>query len=514
MTLTDPAQSLWSMHHRTRPLTCLGDARELYSRQPSTFARAMPEHYVDRRVFRKWWEWEYIAECADLLGCLERGRTGVGLGVGYEPLMFHFASRCERIVATDLYSGDTDWKEARYDTVQKLYDSAPMVFPKERLEIRSADMRSLGVPDGSFDFAWSCSSIEHIPTLEDLVQVFRELARVLKPGGHAILTTEFCITETPYLLPHVNALDRDLFRRIVQSLGAFEVLGETDWSYNWTLAANAPRARRVLFPALVHGTYLPSLEGHFTGHMANYVGVSVICPVAFVLRRVNDAGVRVPDWKDFDLDPRVRDFAWAVKMIQQRKPAGVVERLKPIIEAGPRGSSMQFFLHVFRFYIEAMALDHHFRHADLVKAIHDHLLPNLPPGPLQDGDCLDLVGYLLHEAGDTGNSAEMYRIAALSPSTLNDHAITLAFGYLRSMMKMNLTDPGIHFVADIVVHLIAMGWPPASLDAAWRKGLSLVTLSRAQRKALHEKVVAETKRRESLLFDHAALEGMLASGGA
>jgi len=91
---------------RTRPLTCLGDAGEIEASACSRFDAQMPADHPVRKLPRKWWEWDYIAGCAEAVGCLSADATALGLGVGDEPLIFYFANYCGKVIATDLY-GDT-----------------------------------------------------------------------------------------------------------------------------------------------------------------------------------------------------------------------------------------------------------------------------------------------------------------------------------------------------------------------------------------------------------------------
>ena len=51
-------------------------------------------------------------------------------------------------------------------------------------EVRCMDATSLQFPDNSFDKIYSLHTIEHIP---DVKAVFQEIARVLRPGGRAVL---------------------------------------------------------------------------------------------------------------------------------------------------------------------------------------------------------------------------------------------------------------------------------------------------------------------------------------
>ncbi|MFB9844065.1 class I SAM-dependent methyltransferase [Mucilaginibacter ginsenosidivorans] len=57
-----------------------------------------------------------------------------------------------------------------------------------KLDIVS-DIASIPEPDGAFDAILCSEVIEHIP---DPVRVFGEFSRLLRPGGHLILTAPFC----------------------------------------------------------------------------------------------------------------------------------------------------------------------------------------------------------------------------------------------------------------------------------------------------------------------------------
>jgi ubiquinone/menaquinone biosynthesis C-methylase UbiE len=56
-----------------------------------------------------------------------------------------------------------------------------------RVEVRTADMRALPFPDATFDVVVSCAAIHNIDAADDRVTAIREIARVLKPGGAAII---------------------------------------------------------------------------------------------------------------------------------------------------------------------------------------------------------------------------------------------------------------------------------------------------------------------------------------
>lgn len=58
----------------------------------------------------------------------------------------------------------------------------------ERVEVRSADARTLPFPDASFDLVLSNACLHNIPDARGRVDACREIARVLRPGGVALVS--------------------------------------------------------------------------------------------------------------------------------------------------------------------------------------------------------------------------------------------------------------------------------------------------------------------------------------
>ena len=58
---------------------------------------------------------------------------------------------------------------------------------RARVSVETADMRRLPFPDGTFDVVVSRAAIHNLPSASDRAAAIREIARVLKPGGRAVI---------------------------------------------------------------------------------------------------------------------------------------------------------------------------------------------------------------------------------------------------------------------------------------------------------------------------------------
>jgi len=57
----------------------------------------------------------------------------------------------------------------------------------DRVVVQTADMRALPFPDRSFDVVVSCAAIHNLSAATDRAAAIREIARVLAPGGQALI---------------------------------------------------------------------------------------------------------------------------------------------------------------------------------------------------------------------------------------------------------------------------------------------------------------------------------------
>jgi len=151
----------------------------------------LPERDPLAHVERKVWEFAMLALFLEGAGRLNEDTAALAIGAGDERMVFWLANRLGRVVASDIY-GEGSFAE-REATASMLTDPAahaPFPYREDRLEVVYADARELPFEDESFDVAFSLSSIEHFGGPGDVARAAREMARVLKPGGHALVVTE------------------------------------------------------------------------------------------------------------------------------------------------------------------------------------------------------------------------------------------------------------------------------------------------------------------------------------
>jgi SAM-dependent methyltransferase len=170
----------------------------------------LPERDPRTHVERKVWEFAMLAMFLEDVGRLGEGTQALAIGAGDERIVFWLANRLGRVVATDIYGeGDFAGREAEPSMLEDPAAHAPFPYREDRLEVRWMDARSLDFPDASFDVCFSLSSIEHFGSPAEIATSAREMARVLRPGGHAFVVTECFVRRHP-----LNAAPVDLAVRL------------------------------------------------------------------------------------------------------------------------------------------------------------------------------------------------------------------------------------------------------------------------------------------------------------
>jgi SAM-dependent methyltransferase len=221
--LTNPAaylDSRWSQLHSD-----LGT----FSYEAHIFGSNYPPN-----VYRKGWEWTQTIYGLERLGMLQPDHRAIGVGAGRECVIFWLGDRLKKVVATDLYGND-DWtfkggKEADAGVLIDPQKFCPRPIRREVIEFRVMDGTDLGTyDDGSFDFAWSLSSIEHFGGHVRAQEAVREMARVVRPGGVVVIATEFLLLADQ---EHPEYFNRsDIERYVVGASPSLELVEPIDWSW-------------------------------------------------------------------------------------------------------------------------------------------------------------------------------------------------------------------------------------------------------------------------------------------
>jgi SAM-dependent methyltransferase len=171
----------------------------------------LPERDPTTHIERKVWEYAMLALFCGDLGLLNDQTTALGVGAGDERIVFWLANRLARVVATDIYGdGAFAGREAAASMLEDPASHAPSPYREDRLEVRWMDARELDFPDASFDLIFSLSSIEHFGAPDDVAAAAREIGRVLRPAGHALITTDCFVRRHP-----LNSAPVDLAVRAV-----------------------------------------------------------------------------------------------------------------------------------------------------------------------------------------------------------------------------------------------------------------------------------------------------------
>jgi ubiquinone/menaquinone biosynthesis C-methylase UbiE len=82
-----------------------------------------------------------------------------------------------------------DLNEKCIRTAEKIVDQEMAPQFRHKFKFQVADARKLPFEDASFDIVVSFHAIDHVPSHEDRQAFLDEMARVVKPGGHTIVTT-------------------------------------------------------------------------------------------------------------------------------------------------------------------------------------------------------------------------------------------------------------------------------------------------------------------------------------
>lgn len=151
------------------------------------------------RRHRKGWEQAVTLQAFERAGLLDGRRTCLSVAAGHEMLLYELTSHFEHVVASDLYADAGDWAENEGDLTMLVDPDrfAPRTYDRRRLVACHLDALDLRFPDEWFDATYSLSSLEHIGGEKGAKAMLSEMARVTKPGGAVVVTTEVVIDGGP-----------------------------------------------------------------------------------------------------------------------------------------------------------------------------------------------------------------------------------------------------------------------------------------------------------------------------
>lgn len=156
-------------------------------------------------MHRKLWEYAMLGLYLSESGALREDAAALAVAAGSEEPLYWLANRVGRVVATDIYGeGDFAYREAAATMLTDPTAFAPYPYREDRLEVRSMNALALDLPDASFDIVYSLSSIEHFGGPVETARAAREMARVLRPGGHLVIVTECLLGRHLLDAPLVN----------------------------------------------------------------------------------------------------------------------------------------------------------------------------------------------------------------------------------------------------------------------------------------------------------------------
>lgn len=174
------------------PINKITNVSDIFNKEWENILLNMKDFFfMDARSFhRKIWEYVHIIYVLKKKGYLYPSNKALAIGAGRENILFYLANKISKITGIDIYEGKYLDGEDNKDVPLHPEKYAPFLYPKKNLELIKMDSRKLDFEDNTFDFVFSCSSIEHFGPINDIKKSIDEMYRVLKPGGACVITTE------------------------------------------------------------------------------------------------------------------------------------------------------------------------------------------------------------------------------------------------------------------------------------------------------------------------------------
>ncbi|MFC7396703.1 methyltransferase type 11 [Chelatococcus sp. GCM10030263] len=224
------------------------------------------------RRHRKQWEFVYILHALSMRGMLNPSRSGLGFGVGQEPLPAVMALYGAEVCATDLpieEARNAGWVSTSQHSASLTDLNNRGICPggafARLVTFQPVNMNSIPQDLRGFDFTWSSCCLEHLGSIEAGFQFIEASLEALKPGGIAVHTTEFnCSSDDET----ITSGDTVLYRRS-DILGFLDRIVAKGYQVSVTLSdAGDPLDKHVDVPPY-------SSDRHLRLQISRYVTTSI-----------------------------------------------------------------------------------------------------------------------------------------------------------------------------------------------------------------------------------------------
>ncbi len=186
------------------PFNKIPNVSDIYNKEwNNVLLELSPIFSMNRESFhRKIWEFTHTIYILKKSGYLYPKNKGLAIGAGREQILYYLAYKIEKITGIDLFEGNYIGGEDEPDIPKNPQKYAPFIYPEANLDIIKMDALNLKFKDNSFDFIFSASSIEHFGSKKNILKSIKEMYRVLKPGGIAVITTEIKLNRLACNIPN------------------------------------------------------------------------------------------------------------------------------------------------------------------------------------------------------------------------------------------------------------------------------------------------------------------------
>ncbi|HEX3153598.1 MAG TPA: class I SAM-dependent methyltransferase [Candidatus Angelobacter sp.] len=136
-------------------------------------------------LYAKWGKFRHRDKMLNMLRWRGDERV-LDVGTGRGLLLIGAARRLTTGIATGIDIWST--KDLSGNSLLRTQTNIDVEGVQDKVDLKSDDARKLSFPDASFDVILSNLCIHNIPGAKDRTQACREIARVLKPGGTALIS--------------------------------------------------------------------------------------------------------------------------------------------------------------------------------------------------------------------------------------------------------------------------------------------------------------------------------------